>query len=198
MFSQVNAVIGREKLSTNINFLTDGSADIKSQEDWAALASVNEVTMALDNLVAGWSVFWPGEQSMVTLRRVVTRQKEFASISDVKKRKKLLEAFINKMLEINSKKAAQGDVPMTYKEILEQSKEYLDAPSDFIQVDVSDQYHQKHEPVHFQSKPNFNSRPSQNYSQKNKEDRLPKRMKVDDFWVMDFTISTISHLSDEV
>ena len=185
MFSQVNAVIGKEKLSTNINFLKDGSADIKSQEDWAALVSVNEVTMALDNLVAGWSVFWPGEQSMVTLRRVVTRQKEFASISDIKKRKKLLESFINKMLENNSKRAAQGDVPLTYKEILEQSKEYLDTPSDFIQSEANDQQQYKQEAVHFQPKPHFNSSSNsgQNYGQKSREDR-PKRMKPEDFWDM--------------
>ena len=185
MFSQVNAVIGKEKLSTNINFLKDGTADIKSQEDWAALVSVGEVTMALDNLVAGWSVFWPGEQSMVTLRRVVTRQKEFASISDIKKRKKLLESFINKMLENNSKRAAQGDVPLTYKEILEQSKEYLDTPSDFIQSEANDQQQYKQEAVHFQPKPHFNSSSNsgQNYGQKSREDR-PKRMKPEDFWDM--------------
>ena len=163
MFSQVNAVIGKEKLSTNINFLKDGTADIKSQEDWAALASVGEVTMALDNLMAGWSVFWPGEQSMVTLRRVVSRQREFAAVSDVKKRKKLLEAFINKMLEINSKKAAQGDVPLTYKEILEQSKEYLEMPSDFIQIDSNDhQPYLRTESSNYNQRPSFNSGSNQN------------------------------------
>ena len=189
MFSQVNAVIGKEKLSTNINFLKDGSADIKSQEDWAALVSVGEVTMALDNLVAGWSVFWPGEQSMVTLRRVVSRQREFAAISEVKKRKKLLEAFINKMLEINSKKAAQGDVPLTYKEILEQSKEYLEMPSDFIQMETNDQPYHRPESQSFNHKPSFNTASNQNsnfnqnsnYNQRNREDR-PKRMKPEDFW----------------
>ena len=182
MFSQVNAVIGKEKLSTNINFLKDGTADIKSQEDWAALVSVGEVTMALDNLVAGWSVFWPGEQSMVTLRRVVSRQREFAAVSDVKKRKKLLEAFINKMLEINSKKAAQGDVPLTYKEILEQSKEYLEMPADFIRIDTNDhQNYHRTESSNFNHKSSFNSSSNQDYDQRNKEDR-PKRMKPEEFW----------------
>ena len=178
MFSQVNAVIGKEKLSTNINFLKDGTADIKSQEDWAALASVGEVTMALDNLVAGWSVFWPGEQSMVTLRRVVSRQREFAAVSDVKKRKKLLEAFINKMLEINSKKAAQGDVPLTYKEILEQSKEYLEMPSDFIQIDSNDhQPYLRTESNNYNQRSSFNSGSNQNFNQPK-----PKRMKPEEFW----------------
>ena len=195
MFSQVNAVIGKEKLSTNINFLKDGSADIKSQEDWAALVSVGEVTMALDNLVAGWSVFWPGEHSMVTLRRVVSRQREFATISDVKKRKKLLEVFINKMLEINSKKAAQGDVPLTYKEILEQSKEYLEMPSDFIQIETNDQPYHRPVSQNFNHKASFNNASNQNtnfnqnsnfnqntnYNQRNREDR-PKRVSAEDYW----------------
>ena len=135
-FSQINANIGRDKVATNINIQKDGSADIKSQDDWAALATINELTMALDNLVAAWSCFWPGEQSMVTIRRVVTRLDSFSSVSDIKSRKKLLETFLNKMLEINSRRAAQGEVPLTYKEVLEQAKEYLETPNNYVRRDV--------------------------------------------------------------
>ena len=142
-FSQLNANINKDKLATNINFQKDGSAEIKSQDDWASLTTINEVTMALDNLVAAWSCFWPGEQSMVTIRRVITRQKEFSTIQDPKTRKKLLEAFINKMMEINSRRAAQGEVPLTYKEVLEQSKEYQETPTEFVRPDNTNQGRQE-------------------------------------------------------
>ena len=131
-FSQINANVGLDKIANNITFQKDGSADIKSHENWAEVVTLNELTMALDNIVAAWSVFWPGDQSMVTIRRVVSRKKEFNEIRDAKTRKKLLEAYINKMFQINSRRAAQGDVPLTYKEALEQSKEYLDTPYEYV------------------------------------------------------------------
>ena len=177
-FSQINANIGRDKVATNINIQNDGSADIKSQDNWAELATINELTLALDNLVAAWSCFWPGEQSMVTIRRVVTRQNAFAVVTEIKSRKKLLETFINKMLEINSRRAAQGDVPMTYKEVLEQSKEYLETPSNFVQRD-NDGRESKHTVPVKKGFGNISTNNSNNYN---------KKFKATDYWELVKTI----------
>ena len=133
-FSQLNANVGKDKLATNLTFQQDGSAEVKNKEDWAEVVTMNELMMALDNLVAAWSVFWPGDHSVVTLRRVGTRQKEFVSVNDGKTRRKLLEAFINKILEINSRRAAQGETPMSFKEVYDQSKEYLESPGEFVRM----------------------------------------------------------------
>ena len=109
---------------------------------------------------------------MVTIRRVITRQKEFASIYDSKTRKKLLEAFINKMMEINSRRAAQGDVPLSYKEVLEQSKEYLETPSDYVQAVTNNIANTV-----------ANNSKKQEFTKKvGGRENGPKRLKPTDFW----------------
>ena len=92
---------------------------------------MNELVMALDNMVAAWACFWEGDRSMVSLRRVVTKMKDFGAVQNMNIRIKLLETFINKVLEINQRKAIQKDVPLTYKEMLDMAKEYVDNVKDY-------------------------------------------------------------------
>ena len=61
---------------------------------------------------------------MLTLRRVVMKMKEFVEIRDQQNRLKTMENFINKVLEINQRKAIQKDPPMKYREVLDLAKEY--------------------------------------------------------------------------
>ena len=44
---------------------------------------------------------------------------------------KVLEAFINKALKINTHRACQDETPMTFKESCYLAKEYLDSPTEF-------------------------------------------------------------------
>ena len=81
MFSQVNAVIGKEKLSTNINFLKDGTADIKSQEDWAALVvggrgdhGSGQPGGRLERVLAGRAEHGHPQEGRVPAERVCRRQ----------------------------------------------------------------------------------------------------------------------------
>ena len=69
---------------------------------------------------------------MVTLRYTVTKLKEFAAITKQDVRLKLLKAFIDKILEINQPKAAQGDPPLKAKEVYEIGKEYLENYRDIV------------------------------------------------------------------
>ena len=75
---------------------------------------------------------------MVTLRRVVTKMKEFATITNASTRLKLLEAFINKVLEINQRKAIQREVPLTYKEVIDIAKEFVENASEYVPPSARD------------------------------------------------------------
>ena len=52
-------------------------------------------------------------------------------MNPAQRRLKVLEAFINKALEINARRACQDETPMTFKESCDLAKEYLDSPSEF-------------------------------------------------------------------
>ena len=133
MMAPVNANIGISGFkTTNLKMNDNGSADIMAMDNWAAVVTVKELMMALDNLVAAWACFWEGDRSMVTLRRVVTKMKEFACVENVSTRLKLLEAFINKVLEINQRKAIQKDLPLTFKEAHDLAKEYVENVHQYI------------------------------------------------------------------
>ena len=69
---------------------------------------------------------------MVALRRVVTKMKDFGAVQNMNTRIKLLEAFINKVLEINQRKAIQRDLPLSYKEMLDMAKEYVENVRDYF------------------------------------------------------------------
>ena len=135
-FAPINANVGRSGFkTTNLRSCDDGTTDLVKKDEWAKVVTVTELMLSLDNLVAAWAVFWPGERSMVTIRRVVSRAKEFAAaVSSTETRLKLLQSFINKALEINQRKACQGDVPLVFKELWDMAKEYLENVSDFVSV----------------------------------------------------------------
>ena len=126
MFSALNSNIGRSGgfKTQNLRQLEDGSTDLVSKDDWARIMTVSELMLALDNLVAAVAVFWPGDHSMVTIRRAVTKNKEFANISPPETRLRLLEAFVNRMMEINQGRAAQATPPLEFKEVNDWAKEF--------------------------------------------------------------------------
>ena len=73
-FSVLNANVGRSGIkTTNQRTCEDGTTDIIKKDEWAKVVNVSELTWALDNLVAVWTVFWLGDRSMVMLRRVVSQ-----------------------------------------------------------------------------------------------------------------------------
>ena len=121
MFTPSNVNVGRGGTrTTNVRNNEDGdSLDLVSKDEWTKLASLTDLELALDNLVAAYACFWPGDRSMVTLRRVVTKTKSFGAISNQENRLKMLEIFINQILEINQRKAVQDEVPMTFKEMMD-------------------------------------------------------------------------------
>ena len=131
MFAPTNFNAGRGGFkTTNVKQCENGSTDVTMKDEWKKVSSVNDLMLALDNLVAGWACFWEGDRSMVTLRRAVTKLKEFAVIEKQDRRLKLLESYINKVLEINQRKAIQKDLPLKMKEVLEIGKEFLENASD--------------------------------------------------------------------
>ena len=132
MFAPCNVNVGRSGTkTTNIRSGEEG-IDMVSKDDWAKLGSLADLEMALDNLVAAYAVFWPGDRSMVSLRRVVTKTKSFQAVSHQETRMKLLEVFINQILEVNQRKACQDEVPMTFKEMLEVAKDKIENVSDYF------------------------------------------------------------------
>ena len=80
-FAPANANVGRSGFkTTNVRACENGSADITSKDDWVNLLTMNDLMMALDNMVTAYGCFWEGNRSMIILRRVITKQKEFAAI----------------------------------------------------------------------------------------------------------------------
>ena len=62
-FASPNANIGRSGFkTTNFKALDNGTTEVTARDNWAGLNSINDLMMALDNLVAAWACFWEGEQ----------------------------------------------------------------------------------------------------------------------------------------
>ena len=132
MFAPANVNVGRSGTkTTNIKSGEDG-IDMVSKDDWVKLGSLSDLEMALDNLVAAYAVFWPGDRSMVTLRRVVTKVKSFKAISNQETRMKLLEVFINQILEVNQRRAMQDETPLSFKEVMDVAKDKLENVTDYF------------------------------------------------------------------
>ena len=132
MFAPANVNVGRSGTKTTNMRSGEEGIDIVSRDDWAKLGSLTDLEMALDNLVAAYAVFWPGDRSMVTLRRVVTKTKSFMAVQNQETRMKLLEVFINQILEVNQRKAMQEEIPMTFKEMLDVAKDKIENVSDYF------------------------------------------------------------------
>ena len=134
MFAPANVNVGRGGAkTTNVRSCEDGnSLDLVSKDEWTKLANLTDLELALDNLVAAYACFWPGDRSMVTLRRVVTKTKSFKAVANQETRMKLLEVFINQILEVNQRKATQDEVPMNFKEVMEVAKDKLENVSDYF------------------------------------------------------------------
>ena len=128
MFLTLNISVGRAGVSKkqNLRTLDDGTTEVVSSDDWLSPTNINQLIEALDNLVAIWVVMWPGEWSMVTLRRVVTKHLAFGDIQDTDVRKKMLEAFINEALTNNASFAARGKPPMEFEKLDKLASRYLD------------------------------------------------------------------------
>ena len=138
MFSALNANIGRSLgfKTQNLRQLEDGTTDLVTKDDWAKIATVNDLMLSLDNLVAAYAKIWPGDCTVVTIRRVVTKHKEFANISPPEVRLRLLESFIDRMLDINQGKAAQGTPGLKFKEVNDWAKEFSSNKDQYIKSDM--------------------------------------------------------------
>ena len=102
MFAPANANVGRSGFkTTNLKQCENGSTDLTTKDKWMNLWSVNEIMLALDNMVAAWQCFWEGDRSMVKLSRAITKLKEFSTVTNLPTRLRLLENFLTKILEIN-------------------------------------------------------------------------------------------------
>ena len=128
MFMTININIGRTGVARkqNLRTLEDGSTEVVCADDWLSPTNINQLMEALDNMVAIWTVMWPGECSMVTLRRAVTKHLAFGEINNVDLRKRMLEALINEVLSSNSSLAARGKPPMEFEKIDKLATRYID------------------------------------------------------------------------
>ena len=128
MFLTLNISVGRAGASRkqNLRTLDDGTTEVVSSDDWLSPTSISQLIEALDNLVAIWVIMWPGEWSMVAMRRTVTKHLAFGDISDPELRKKMLEAFINEVLTGNASLAARGKPPMEFDKLDKLATRYLD------------------------------------------------------------------------
>ena len=68
---------------------------------------------------------WPGEWSIVALRKVVTKHLAFGDIQDTDLRKIILEQFINEVLSNNASFASRGKLPMVFEKIEKLSNKFL-------------------------------------------------------------------------
>ena len=128
MFLTLNISVGRAGVSKkqNLRTLDDGSTEVVCSDDWLSPTNISQLIEALDNLVAVWVVMWPGEWSMVALRRAVTKHLAFGDITSADLRKKMLEAFLNEVLLNNASFAARGKPPMEFEKIDKLAVKYLD------------------------------------------------------------------------
>ena len=89
---------------------------------------------------------WPGEWSMVAMRRAVTKHLAFGDIQNVDLRKKMLEAFINEVLTSNASLAARGKPPMEFDKLDKLASKYLDNKKHFeksFNIDKKDEVEAK-------------------------------------------------------
>ena len=133
MFLTLNISVGRAGVSRkqNLRTLDDGTTEVVSSDDWLSPTNISQLIEALDNLVAIWVVMWPGEWSMVALRRAVTKHLAFGDIQNSELRKKVLEAYINEVLTGNASLAARGKPPMEFEKLDKLATKYLDNKKHF-------------------------------------------------------------------
>ena len=92
MFLTLNISVGRAGVSKkqNLRTLEDGTTEVVSSDDWLSPTNIHQLMEAIDNLVAIWTIMWPGEWSMVAI------------INYLRIRKKIMEAYVNEVLSNNS------------------------------------------------------------------------------------------------
>jgi hypothetical protein len=119
MFMTINISVGRAGMARkqNLRTLEDGTTEVVCADDWLSPTNINQIIEALDNMVAIWTLMWPGEWSMVTLRRAVTKHLAFGEISNPDLRKRMLESLMNEVLSSNASLAARGKPPMEFDKI---------------------------------------------------------------------------------
>ena len=148
MFLTLNISVGRAGVSKkqNLRTLEDGTTEVVSSDDWLSPTNINQLVEAIDNLVAIWTIMWPGEWSMVAMRRAVTKHLAFGDIQNVDLRKKMLEAFINEVLTSNASLAARGKPPMEFDKLDKLASKYLDNKKHFeksFNIDKKDEVEAK-------------------------------------------------------
>ena len=133
MFLTMNISVGRSGTARkqNLRTLDDGTTEVVHADDWLSPTNINQLVEALDNLVAAWTVMWPGEWSVVALRRVVTKHLAFGDVQNPDLRKRMLEAFINEVLANNASFASRGKPPMMFEKIDKLSSKFLDNKKHF-------------------------------------------------------------------
>ena len=127
MFLTLNINVGRSGVARkqNLRTLNDGTTEVVCADDWLSPTNINQLLEALDNMVAIWVVMWPGEWSMVALRRVITKHLAFGDINNADLRKRMLEALINEVLSSNASLAARGKPPMVFEKIDKLADRYM-------------------------------------------------------------------------
>ena len=128
MFLTLNISVGRAGVSKkqNLRTLEDGTTEVVSSDDWLSPTNIHQLLEAIDNLVAIWTIMWPGEWSMVAMRRAITKHLAFGDIQNVELRKKIMEAYVNEVLSSNSSLAARGKPPMEFEKLDKLALKYLD------------------------------------------------------------------------
>ena len=141
MFMTMNINVGRSGIARkqNLRTLEDGTTEVVCADDWLSPTNINQLLEALDNMVAIWVVMWPGEWSMVTLRRVVTKHLAFGEIQNAELRKRMLEALINEVLSSNASFAARGKPPMVFDKVDKLATRYIDNKKHFEKTFKVDQ-----------------------------------------------------------
>ena len=120
MFAGINVDIGKDgsKVLQRVKQCEDGSTEVHSKDDWLEVTNVGQLLEALENLVRVWSVFWPGEFGPSNLSGVISKYRGFAEyITDIHKRKTVLESFINKILSINASRAGNSKPPLSFRNV---------------------------------------------------------------------------------
>ena len=133
MFLTLNISVGRAGISKKQNLRTveDGTTEVVSSDDWLSPTSINQIMEALDNLVAIWTIMWPGEWSMVAMRRAITKHLAFGEIQNINLRKKMLEAFVNEVLTSNASLAARGKPHLEFEKLDKLATKYLENRRNF-------------------------------------------------------------------
>ena len=168
MFLTLNISVGRAGVAKkqNLRTLEDGSTEVVSSDDWLSPTSINQLLEALDNLVAVWVVMWPGEWSMVAMRRAVTKHLAFGDIQNADLRKKMLEAFINEILSSNASLAARGKPPMEFEKLDKLAIRYLDNKRHYeksFKVETTDNRSARNDIKKVDINKGFNSRKEVNF-----------------------------------